>query len=199
MAEDPHSIEDVADGLADVVDGADEVSIGDVLDEFGYRSFGPLLFFLPLLELSPLGGIPAVPTVIATIIALIALQMVFAKDHIWLPDFIEKRSIKASNVKWAGEKLKTIAGHIDGVLHERLGSLSKGVMLRVIGCVIIALCAMVPPLEVVPFASSLPMLGIAALGLAIIAHDGLLVLLAGCLSSGSIYLVATSLGSGGSG
>ena len=54
---------------------------------------------------------------------------------------------------------------------------------------VVALCCTVPPLELIPFASSAPMLAIAAFGLAILVRDGLLMLVALALS-----LLAVGLG-----
>lgn len=55
-------------------------------------------------------------------------------------------------------------------------------MQRIAAVFVFLLCLTVPPLEFVPFASSAPMLAIAALGLAILVRDGLLMLVASGLS-----------------
>ena len=54
--------------------------------------------------------------------------------------------------------------------------------------VVVALCCTVPPLELIPFASSAPMLAIAAFGLAILVRDGLLMLVALALSALAVGL-----------
>lgn len=41
---------------------------------------------------------------------------------------------------------------------------------------VIALCIMVPPLELLPFAAVIPMLAIAIIGLAVMVRDGVLML-----------------------
>ena len=58
--------------------------------------------------------------------------------------------------------------------------------MRIAGAVVIALAATVPPLELLPFASSAPMLAIAAFGLALLVRDGLLMLIACALSVAAI-------------
>ena len=65
---------------------------------------------------------------------------------------------------------------------------------------ILLLCCTVPPLEFLPFASSIPMLAIAVLGLALTVRDGALVLGAlvftGIATSIGIAMYMNSSGSG---
>jgi len=106
-------MEEVVEGIEDLTDHREKVCLGDALDEFGSRSFGPLLVLLPLIELSPVGGIPGVPTVLALLIASIAVQILFGKEHVWVPGFIEKRALSADRLnKWA-HRLEGTAARID--------------------------------------------------------------------------------------
>ena len=76
-------------------------------------------------------------------------------------------------------------------------------MQKVAAVMILLLCLTVPPLEFLPFASSAPMLAIAAFGLALTVRDGLLMLIATALSVAAIgfgtYYYWSSDGSGGGG
>ena len=194
---DPHSIGEVLEGIEDLGDERDEVCIGDALDRFGRRSFGPILLLLPLIELSPIGGIPGVPTFLALMIALIAGQLLFGRDHVWLPKFVERRAIDGDRLARAAHRLDGGAAKVDGWFRGRLKPLTKGIWPRFAALVVIALCGTVPPLEFIPFASSAPMIAIAAFGLALMVRDGLLMLIAFALSLGAIGLTAALLTSGG--
>lgn len=55
----------------------------------------------------------------------------------------------------------------------------------------IGLALMVPPLELIPFASSAPMIAITVFGLALLAHDGVLMLLALLLVTGAVAVGAS--------
>ncbi|MEW4449219.1 exopolysaccharide biosynthesis protein [Qipengyuania sp. JC766] len=197
MDHDPENLEDVLEGLEHLAETRDRVSVADVLDEFGSRSYGPFLVLLPLIELSPAGAIPGVPTVIAAIIALIAVQIALGKDHVWLPQFVQKRTVKSDTITAITDKADRYAERIDTVFHKRLEWLTGRFSVRMQALAIIVLCAMVPPLEVIPFASSAPMMAIAAFGLAMLVRDGLLTVLAGALATGSIAVLAYSLMGGG--
>ncbi|WP_338446885.1 exopolysaccharide biosynthesis protein [Pelagerythrobacter marensis] len=199
MNEDPHSIEDVLDGIEELGEQRDEVCFGDALDEFGRRSFGPVLLFLPLIELSPIGGIPGVPTFLALAIALIAGQLLLGREHVWLPQFVERRAIAGDTLARAAHRLDGAAETIDGWFKGRLRAFTRPPWPRIAALMVIVLCCTVPPLEFLPFASSAPMIAIAAFGLALMVRDGLLMLIAFALSLGAAGLVVALAVSGSAG
>lgn len=185
----PEGVEDVLGELDDLAAKGDKVRVGDVLDDFGGRSFGPFIMIPALLEISPVGGIPGVPTALATFIAMIAVQLLLGREHVWMPDFLQHRSIGSKKLHKAVGKLRGIARFMDDHSEGRLEALTKGPAIKIVALAIIALCCTVPPLELVPFASSIPMLAIAILGLALTVRDGALVL-------GSLVFTAIASGLG---
>lgn len=195
--------EDATQGVEDVLAELDElaaaqprVCIGDVLDDFGARSFGPFILIPPLIELSPVGGIPGVPSFLALLIAITAVQLFLGREHVWMPDFIQRRSVSGRRLHRAVMKLRGIAHWLDERSHGRLEGMVAGVWVRVAAVVIVVLCCTVPPLEFIPFASSAPMLAIASFGLALTVRDGALMLIALTLAMAAIgvggYLLATN-------
>lgn len=193
---DTHSVEDVIGELDELAAHRDEVCIRDVLDDFGGRSFGPFIMLPALLELTPVGAIPGVPTFLATIIALVAAQLLFGKDHIWMPQLIQMRSVGAKKLHKAVGKLRGIAHWLDQHSRDRFDRFTQGIWIKVAALSVILLCLTVPPLEVIPFASSAPMLAIASIGLALIVRDGMIMLAALLLAiaalGGGTYLYYTS-------
>lgn len=188
MSKEPHSVGDVVEGLEELAEKEEKVSFGDVLDEFGNRSFAPIILVLALLELTPIGGIPGVPSALAACIALIAAQLLFAREHIWVPGFIEKRAVKGKSLHKGTDKLDGIAEKMDSLVKGRLKWLTRGRALQVAAALIIILCATVPPLEVLPFASSGPMIAIAIMALAIMVRDGLAMLFGGLVAVAALGL-----------
>ncbi|HEU4819788.1 MAG TPA: exopolysaccharide biosynthesis protein [Qipengyuania sp.] len=186
----PQGVEEVLGELDELAAGQPRVCIGDVLDDFGKRSFGLFILIPPLIELSPIGGIPGVPTFLALIIGITAVQLFLGKDHVWMPQFIQQRAVSGRRLHRALMKLRGIAHWLDERSHGRLENLTQGVWTRVAAVAIVVLCCTVPPLEFIPFASSAPMLAIAAFGLAITVRDGALMLVA-------LTLAAAALGAGG--
>ena len=178
MNDNPESVTEVLEGIEEIAEERREVCIADLLDNYGSRSFGPMMILLALLELSPLGGIPGVPTALATMIGLIALQLLIGREHVWMPKFVERRAIRSRKLIKATHKLESTAEFIDGLSSRRLQWLTQPPFPRIAAFVVILLCLTVPPLEFLPFASSGPMLAIAVMGLALITRDGLFMLIA---------------------
>ena len=200
MSHEPHSMGDVLGELDELAANHDEVRVADVLDDFGERSFGPFIMIPAVLEITPVGGIPGVPTVLALFIALIAVQLLIGRDHVWMPQFVQRRAVGSKKLHKAVGKLKGMANFLDRHSKGRLEGLTKGTAIKLVAAVIIALCCTVPPLEFLPFASTIPMLAIAVLGLALTVRDGAL-LLGSLLFAGlaTALGLATYFGSSGEG
>ena len=192
----PEGVEDVIRELDELASTRKEVCVRDVLDDFGAQSFGPFIMLPALLELTPIGSIPGVPTFLAVTIALVAVQLLLGKDHIWMPDFIQRRSVGAKKLHKAVGKMRGVAHWLDEHSKDRFDALTQGIWTKIAAGAVILLCATVPPLEVIPFASSAPMLAIAAIGLALIVKDGLVMLFALLLAvaavGGGTYFYYTS-------
>ena len=167
----------------------DEVSVGTIRHEIGDKSFGALIVLPAVLEISPLGGIPGVPTFLATFILLIAAQVAWGRSHLWLPDVIENRSVGGDKLCKAVGFLRRPARWIDRTFHDRLTRFTTPHFDKVVAVVCIVLALTVPPLEVLPFATTLPMAAIALLGLALLFDDGLMVLI-------GLLLAALAVGAG---
>ena len=184
--EEPGGVEKVLGQLDELTTKSGEVCISDVLDDFGGRSVGPFIMLPALLELSPVGGIPGVPTFLAALISLIAIQLLLGKERIWMPGFLQNRAVESKKLHKGIAKLRGVAHWLDEHSHGRLTLMTRGVWVRIAALVVILLCMTVPPLEVLPFASSGPMLAIAAIGLALTVRDGVVMLIALALGIAAI-------------
>jgi hypothetical protein len=195
MADDPHSVGDILDRLDDLAAKQDKLTLGRAIEAFGHRSYAPFLVILPLLEISPLGAIIGLPTMLALVIALIAVQMLFGRKHLWLPGFLANRSVTSAKAKKAIKKVRPIAERMDKWFHGRLPALTKGPMVRVAAAAIIVMTLAVPPLELLPMATTAPMAAIAAFGMALLVKDGLLMMIAFTAAAGALAVGAGLLSS----
>lgn len=187
MADEPHSVGDVLDKLRELADEGD-LEIGHAMEAFGSRSYGPILVVVPLVEISPLGGVPGLPTALAIIIFLVAIQIVLGRKHLWLPRFVAGRTVSADKVRKVADKSKGLADFLDRWFHGRLPKLTEGPFVRAAGVAVILLTFTVPPLEILPFATTAPMLAILAFGLALTVRDGVLMIAASLLALGAVAL-----------
>ncbi|MCW5713859.1 MAG: exopolysaccharide biosynthesis protein [Bauldia sp.] len=192
-------VEAEALGLEDLLDriaGAgsrERVSVADALLVAGNRSFGSLLAIGGLLAATPLGVIPTLPSVIGLMLGLVAAQLLVGMPRVWLPRFLLSRTISRERLAAAVERVRPATRRIDRTLRPRLTFLTRGVPARLIGLACLCLVVAIPPLELVPFMATGPLLAIAAFGLAIFLRDGVVALAAIAIAGSSFVLVVKVL------
>lgn len=182
MSTTPHSVGDILDCLEELAGHAEHVSVSDVMGAFGTRTFGPAIMVPALMEITPIGAIPGVPTFLAVLIMLVAAQKMFGRQTLWLPAVIANRCVPASKLAKAVDKLRGLGRFMDRHFHRRLKALTRAPFSQIAAAMVVLLCLTVPFLEVLPFASSVPMLAIAGFGLAVLVRDGVLMLAALAIS-----------------
>lgn len=183
---------EVMDELVRAGDG-DEVRVEDVAAVFGSRGFGPMILVPALLVASPLSGIPGFASVCAVIIALVSGQLALGARTPWLPRFLRRRRLDRRRLGQATAPLRRVADWVDAVLRPRLEALTRGPFGRVIAGICLLLAITMPPMEVVPMANTITGAAISCFALALVAHDGVLVLVAVAVIAGGGGLLAGGL------
>ncbi|WP_434154998.1 exopolysaccharide biosynthesis protein [Pseudomonas sp. JZ134] len=189
-------LEDVIDGVIELGKEKDKVSVGDIKREIGQRSYGPFLFVPSIIEISPVGGVPGASTFFALIVAVFALQMLFGRNHFWMPRFLAKRSVKSQKIESGLNKVRKVIRGLDKVIRPRLGWATQKTFVRLIAAICLILTTSVPPLEFIPFASLAPFSAICLFGLGLTAKDGVVVLLGMAVSLIAFYLAITGVAGG---
>lgn len=171
----------------------DSVSVQDILDATGDRSIMPVVLAIALILVSPLSGIPGLPTLSAIVILLVMGQAMFRREHLWLPDFLRDRRIRRERYERAIRWMRKPASWIDRHSHPRLRILTVGPLrwftLLVCMCVPLAW----PFLELLPFVTSFGAGALALMTFGLFTRDGLYVLLGyisvGGMAAGIVWLV----------
>lgn len=171
------SLTDLLDQLEDRAQDDDaEVSFGDLMDAMQTRSFAPLLLVPGLIAFGPTGAIPGMSLLTGTILFLVAIQIVFGRDHPWLPRKILDVEVSAGRLEKLIEASRKPARFIDGILKHRLDTFTDGWPARA-GAIMCALMALTMfPLALVPWGVMAPAVSIVAYSLGLAARDGALVL-----------------------
>lgn len=170
------------------------VSMSDIIDEVGRRSFGPLILLAGLITLAPIiGDIPGVPTIMAIFVLLSAGQMLLHREHIWLPEWLLNRSIKRDNIYKAVEWLRSPAQFLDRWMKPRLTMFVRGIGMHIIATVCIIIALAMPIMEMIPFSANGAGAALTAFGLALITHDGLWALLALIVATGTFGVIIYNL------
>lgn len=172
-------VEHLIDKLANAGSEGGDVSLEEIVDALGRRSFGPLLLVAGLITLAPLiGDIPGMPTLMGLLVLLVAVQLLLNRKYFWLPQWLLKRSFSYDKFCKALEWIRPVARFLDRWLRPRLTGLVQGVGSRVIAVVCILIALAMPLMEVVPFSANGAGAALTALGLALVIQDGLLALIA---------------------
>lgn len=184
----PESVGDILDRIEKLAHDNDRVAIGDVVAAMGSRGFGPFLIVVPLIDISPVGSIPGLPTAMALVVMLVAIQLALGRRHMWLPGVVRRRAIASDKAAKAVARTRGVARFMDRWFHGRLPALTSPPMIRIAAVAVMALACAVPPLELLPLATTAPMLAIAAFGLAITVRDGALMIAATLLAAGAVAI-----------
>ena len=181
----PHNLTGLLDQVKDAGASAETITVADIREQLGRRSFGPLLLFSGLALLTPLAGLPLLPGIFGLIIMLTAGQMLLGWRELWLPDFLLHRSLTRQNVERFDSAARRVAGYVDKFVRPRWHKLTEPPLPLVTAALCFLMGLLLLPLEFIPFTSSIPGLPVAAFGLALMTRDGLFVVI-GFVSTAAI-------------
>lgn len=155
----------------------ERISIQDIINGLGERSFGFVLLLFGLLSaVAP----PGVATFTALPLMFFGLQMLAGYPTPWLPAFIAKRSIARGDLERTLERGAPIMRWIERFCRPRFLFLIGSVGERLLGLLVFILAIVIALPG--PLTNAPPGIAIAFMSIAIIERDGLLVL-AGILGS----------------
>jgi hypothetical protein len=178
------SLQELLDALEKLAAKKDNISLRNVVEEVGHRSFGPLLLFAGLVMAAPgIGDIPGVPTGVGIFTLLVAGQMLLQRHHVWLPAWLLKRSVSDERLEKAVGWIRTPARYLDFVVKKRWVALTNNAGAVAISAACSAIALFTPFMEIVLFAANIAGAAIATFGLSLIAHDGVLALVAFVLTA----------------
>lgn len=170
----PHDHDRMSLILRQLVDnGAERIRVGDVVDAFGPRAFGALLFVFALLSL--VAAVPGSSAVMAAPILVISPQLILGVPNLWLPGVFDRRSLKRDDLRKVMDRVLPLLERVERLLAPRLHFLVGSIGDRLAGvvCFILAVVLALP----IPFFNLAPGSAIAVLGLGLAARDGIVVLI----------------------
>ena len=155
-----------------------KVSLGEIVDQLGERSFGMLLLVLGLCGWVPVWP-PGVATIFGVGIGLVAIQMVLGRSQPWLPRMLTSRRLSRDRFVAVTRRIIPILRRCESFARPRLPALTRSTAERFIGVYVVLLGGVVCiPL---PMTNALPALSVALIAIGLIERDGVAVLL-GALS-----------------
>lgn len=186
-------IKDMIDRLLEEAEG-DTVKVDDMLKMYGEQSFGPVFTLTGFLVAFPLtGAIPGMPVVMSILILLFSVQMMFGKQHIWVPKRVRNFGISKDKLRKTQENAAPVFEAIDKIITRRLDWATNKATYVLIGALVSVLAVSLIPLGLIPMAVALPGVTILLIGLGILAGDGVLLLIGAAKALGSIWLAVYGL------
>ncbi len=165
------TVSDVLETLSEA-SGEDRVSVGDVMDEFGRRAYGPIIFLIGAVSLSPVGAIPGASILFGVMVVLLMGQYLLKDNGPWLPGWVERASVSADKADKVVEKVKPYAEKLERYLKPRAEWVLDAPWTYLIAIVCIIHAATMFPLALVPWGVMPPSAALAVFGLGIMSRDG---------------------------
>ncbi|MCL7942800.1 exopolysaccharide biosynthesis protein [Marinobacter sp. ATCH36] len=186
---DPADIGELLDRIEAGAADQSHVSIGEMMDSVGRRTFGPVVLLVGLILVTPLSGLPGMPTLMGLVMFLTLGQILVGRRHFWLPHWLVNRQVPRKKLVRGLELLRPTARTIDRMIRPRFSLLVKGPGLYVMALACMVISAFMPATEIVPFSASIAGLALMTFGLAMISKDGFLALVAwGIVLAGPVML-----------
>ena len=185
------ALTEVIENIEEEIEEQESVEVREILEASSRRALGPLLIVPSLFMVSPLSGIPSLPSLCALTIIIVSGQLVRGENKMWLPSFLKALTLRSTKLQASLDKMKPWASRVEKLFKPRLQFLTKP---RFIGLASIAVALTVPPLEFLPLAALGPGLILLLLAVGFTTHDGLAVILAAftflITTSGILYFAS---------
>jgi len=151
----------------------DEISFEDAMATFRQQAYGPFLLVPSVIALAPIiGAIPGISVLTATLIILIAVQMLVGRSYPWLPARLRKFSLTREQLEKALNTMRPYLEALDRWTRPRLLFLSEPPLYLIIPIVCILLALLMYPLALVPWGVTLPALALTILSVGLTIRDG---------------------------
>ena len=185
---DVHNLQSLLRSVCSETSG-ERVSVADLLNAVGRRSYGPVILLLGFVAISPLTLVPGANFLVAFIILIFALQMVIGRDYPWLPKRALEFSFPRKYLISGAEKLDKHAHTVDQLVKPRLTFLTRSPFIQLVALALVGAALITFPLSFIPLGPVLPSLTVLFFGLAIAARDGALLIFAAATLVGAIVLM----------
>ena len=172
--------------LREICDWPDEhITVGEIVDLFGRRAFGALLFAFAIPNLLPLP--PGSTTILGMPLLLLSPQVLIGVNAPWLPRKLDDRRLRRADLRKGLPRVIKVVEGIEKVSRARWGFMFGAVGDRMIGlvCTVLAFALILP----IPLGNLVPAIAVGLLGLGLFQRDGALVLVGHAVAAVGLGLI----------
>jgi hypothetical protein len=166
----PRRLSDILQKIADAPATPDErISLGHLIEGFGYRAFGALLFIFAVPVALPI-AIPGISAVLGAPLLFLSWQLMRGREEPWLPQVMRSRSFLRVDFARMLQRVLPSIRRVERLVGPRLIWMTNRRGEQVIGlfAFVLAVVLFLP----IPFGNTVPALAIAILALAVLERDG---------------------------
>ncbi len=182
--EKPRALSALLEELAELANSRKEkVHLSTIIEVFHERGFGVLLFLLALPAALPIPAL-GINMIIALPILLLTVQQAMGRHTVWMPENIQKRTLKPKQITGFIKKARPIINFLEIFFKPRLAFITRGIFSIMIGLfgTVFALSITLP----IPLTNTVPAMAVALMSIGVITRDGLAVI--GGIILGSLWV-----------
>ncbi len=174
-------------------EGTEPVSIGEIREALGDRSFAALVILFSAMNLLPL---PIGATLFfGPPLVLVSMQMVLGYDTPWLPRWLTEKTIARDRFRTASARIIPLFRRMERYVQPRRWPFSETTAERPIGAMVLVLAiAVTLP---IPLGNWLPSLACAIIGLALSERDGVFLAVGAAVGILSLLIIGMVVGAAG--
>lgn len=165
---------------------ARKVSVADILEAFGDRAFGALIFVFAAPLMLPMP--PGASAILGAPLMFITAQWMLGRRTLWLPRALLDRTMSMSDFRAVTTKMKPYLQRLERRMRPRLTFMYNRFGDRLLGAVCFALSIIV--FLPIPFGNMLPSLAIAAFAIGAAERDGLAAIVGWIAAAVSVLVLA---------
>jgi len=184
----PRRLSDILQEIADAPAPPEaRISLGHLIEGFGNRAFGALLFIFSMPVALPI-AIPGISAVLGAPLLFLSWQLMFGRDQPWLPEVMRSRSFRRADFARMLQRVLPYIQRVERLIGPRLIWLTNRRGEQVIGLLAFTLSVIL--FLPIPFGNTVPALAIAVLALAVLERDGIAAILGSLIGVAGIAIVS---------
>jgi hypothetical protein len=189
MTETNHHKRRTSDLLKEIAHTPDNgsITVGKFVEMLGDRSFALSILIFSLPNSLPVPGIPGFSTLTGVPILLIAMQIVFGRQSIWLPQKVAEKTFSQAVITKIVHKALPVIKWLERFIKPRVSMICESWGERLMGALIFTM-ALILTLPIVG-GNFLPGFSISLMALALLENDGIFAIFSMLFALASVYVM----------
>ena len=163
----------------------ERLCLGEIVEAFGDRAFGPVMFFFALVNMLPWP--PGGTTLTGAPLLLLAMELALGRETLWIPGWAERIAINRQTFRKLSARFRKLLKLMEKLSRPRAAFMTGGLGQGLIGLACVFLSAVL----VLPIwgGNLLPAVAIGFFSLGVMQRDGLAALIGWLLTAATVAVL----------